>query len=128
MPMSSGWTWLVIGLGGGAGAVTRYLVSRQMGLWLGSYLPFGTLTVNALGSWMLGFIFVYLLDRPEISPLVRMGLAVGFFGAFTTFSTFSYESVMLLQEGGFLRALINIGANLVFCLGLCYLGILTARL
>ena len=125
--MSSGWTWLVIGLGGGAGAVTRYLVSRQMGLWLGSYLPFGTLTVNALGSWMLGFLSVYLLDRPEISPLVRMGLAVGFLGAFTTFSTFSYESVILLQEGAFGRALLSIGANLVFCLWLCYLGILTAR-
>ena len=125
--MSSGWTWLVIGLGGGAGAVTRYLVSHQMGLWLGSYLPFGTLTVNALGSWMLGFLSVYLLDRPEISPLVRMGLAVGFLGAFTTFSTFSYESVMLLQEGAFGRALMSIGANLVFCLGLCYLGILSAR-
>jgi CrcB protein len=105
----------------------RYLVSRQMGLWLGSYLPFGTLTVNALGSWMLGFLSVYLMNRPEISPLVRMGLAVGFLGAFTTFSTFSYESVMLLQEGAFGRALISIGANLIFCLGLCYLGILSAR-
>ena len=125
--MSSGWTWLVIGLGGGVGAATRYLVSRQMELLLGSYLPFGTLTVNALGSWMLGFLSVYLLDRPEISPLVRMGLAVGFLGAFTTFSTFSYESVMLLQEGDFERALMSIVANLVFCLGLCYLGILSAR-
>ncbi|HJL87356.1 MAG TPA: CrcB family protein, partial [SAR324 cluster bacterium] len=89
--MISGWTWLVIGLGGGAGAVARFLVARQMGHWLGDYLPYGTLTVNAIGSWMLGFLSVYLMDRPEISPLVRLGLAVGFLGAFTTFSTFSYE-------------------------------------
>ncbi len=125
--MISGWTWLVIGLGGGAGAVARFLVARQMGHWLGDYLPYGTLTVNAIGSWMLGFLSVYLMDRPEISPLVRLGLAVGFLGAFTTFSTFSYESVMLLQEGAFGRALISIGANLVFCLGLCYLGVQAAR-
>ena len=125
--MISGWTWLVIGLGGGAGAVARFLVARQMGHWLGDYLPYGTLTVNAIGSWMLGFLSVYLMDRPEISPLVRLGLAVGFLGAFTTFSTFSYESVMLLQEGAFGRALISIGANLVFCLGLCYLGVQAVR-
>ena len=125
--MISGWTWLVIGLGGGAGAVARFLVARQMGHWLGGYLPYGTLTVNAIGSWMLGFLSVYLMDRPEISPLVRLGLAVGFFGAFTTFSTFSYESVMLLQEGALGRALISIGANLFFCLGLCYLGVQAAR-
>ncbi|MEE3122522.1 MAG: fluoride efflux transporter CrcB [SAR324 cluster bacterium] len=125
--MISGWTWLVIGLGGGAGAVARFLVARQMGHWLGGYLPYGTLTVNAIGSWMLGFLSVYLMDRPEISPLVRLGLAVGFLGAFTTFSTFSYESVMLLQEGAFGRALISIGANLFFCLGLCCLGVQAAR-
>ena len=89
--------------------------------------PYGTLTVNALGSWMLGFLAVYLMDRPEVSPLIRLGLAVGFLGAFTTFSTFSYESMVLIQEGAFGRALISIGANLFLCLGLCYLGMLSAR-
>ena len=107
--------------------MARFIVARQMGQWLGAYLPYGTLTVNALGSWMLGFLSVYLMDRPEISPLIRLGLAVGFLGAFTTFSTFSYESMLLIQEGAFGRALISIGANLFLCLGLCYLGMLSAR-
>ena len=87
--MIGGWSWFAIAVGGGAGAVARFMVARQMGHWLGTYLPYGTLMVNALGSWMLGFLAVYLMDRPEISPLIRLGLAVGFLGAFTTFSTFS---------------------------------------
>jgi len=122
-----GWSWFAIAVGGGAGAVARFMVARQMGHWLGTYLPYGTLTVNALGSWMFGFLSVYLMHRPEISPLIRLGLAVGFLGAFTTFSTFSYESMVLIQEGAFGRALISIGANLFLCLGLCYLGMLSAR-
>ena len=125
--MIGGWSWFAIAVGGGAGAVARFMVARQMGHWLGTCLPYGTLTVNALGSWMLGFLSVYLIDRPEISPLIRLGLAVGFLGAFTTFSTFSYESMVLIQEGAFGRALISIGANLFLCLGLCYLGMLSAR-
>ena len=90
-------------------------------------MPYRNLTVNALWSWMLGFLSVYLMDRPEISPLIRFGLSVGFLGAFTTFSTFSYESMLLIQEGAFGRALMRIGANLFLCLGLCYLGMLSAR-
>ena len=70
-----GWSWFAIAVGGGVGAVARFMVARQMGHWLGTYLPYGTLTVNALGSWMLGFLSVYLLDRPEVSPLIRLGLA-----------------------------------------------------
>ena len=54
--MIGGWSWFAIAVGGGAGAVARVMVARQMGQWLGTYLPYGTLTVNALGSWMLGFL------------------------------------------------------------------------
>ena len=121
------WSWLAIAIGGGLGATARFLLTRGKGRWLGQNLPYGTLTVNAVGSWMLGFLAVFLLDRVEVSPVLRLGVTVGFLGAFTTFSTFSYETITLLQQESSWKALTNIGANLFFCLGLCYLGMQMAR-
>ena len=93
-------SFLAIAIGGGLGSVARFVVSREMGNWLGSYLPYGTLTVNVAGSLALGWFAAVFIDRPEISSALRLGLTVGFLGAFTTFSTFSYESVQLLLNGG----------------------------
>jgi CrcB protein len=119
---------LVIALGGAFGSVSRFLVAREMGRRLGDFLPFGTLVVNVLGSLALGWLATVLLDRPEINSVLRLGIVVGFLGAFTTFSTFSLESVQLLLSGAVWRALLNVTANTVVCLGMCYLGIQLARL
>ena len=119
---------LVIALGGAFGSVSRFLVAREMGRRLGDFLPFGTLVVNVLGSLALGWLATVLLDRPEINSALRLGIVVGFLGAFTTFSTFSLESVQLLLSGAVWRALLNVTANTVVCLGMCYLGIQLARL
>ena len=113
---------LAIAFGGAFGSVSRFLVAREMGRRLGDFLPFGTLVVNVLGSLALGWLATILLDRQEINIALRLGIAVGFLGAFTTFSTFSLESVQLLLSGAFWRALLNISANTVVCLGMCYLG------
>ena len=121
-------SFLAIGLGGALGSVSRFLVAREMGRRLGDFLPFGTLVVNVLGSLALGWLTTILLDRPEINSALRLGIAVGFLGAFTTFSTFSLESVQLLLSGDFGRGLLNVAANTVVCLGMCYLGIQLARL
>ena len=125
--MISGWTWMAIAMGGGFGAMARFLVSREMNRWLGSGFPYGTLTVNGAGSWLLGFLAVFMFDKMEVHPAWRLGVSVGFLGAFTTFSTFSYESVMLLMEGHLWKAVQNAGANLILCVGLCYLGMQMAR-
>ena len=117
-----------IAVGGGCGSVARFLVAREMGRCLGNFLPYGTLIVNVLGSLALGWLATVFLDRPEINIALRLGIAVGFFGAFTTFSTFSLESVQLLLSGAVWRALLNVAANTVVCLGMCYLGIQLARL
>ena len=113
---------LVIGIGGFFGAISRFVISKQMALLLGDAFPYGTLLVNALGSFMLGFLSRYLLAHFIVSELVRVSLLVGFLGAFTTFSTFSYESIILMQEGDFLKAGINILSNVVLCLTLCFVG------
>ena len=117
-----------IAIGGGFGSVSRFLVAREMGRRLGDFLPYGTLVVNVLGLLALGWLATVFLDRPEINNALRLGIAVGFLGAFTTFSTFSFESVQLLLSGAVWRALLNVAANTVVCLAMCYLGIQLARL
>jgi len=119
---------LAIAIGGGLGSVARFVISREMGIWLGNYLPYGTLTVNVVGSLALGWFATVFLDRTEINSAIRLGLTVGFLGAFTTFSTFSYESLNLIMNGEFWRALINIILNAAACIGMCYVGMQMARM
>ena len=118
----------VIAVGGGCGSVARFLVAREMERWLGNFLPYGTLIVNVLGSLALGWLATVFLDRTEINIALRLGIAVGFLGAFTTFSAFSFESVQLMLNGAVWRAALNVAVNTVVCLSMCYLGMQLARL
>ena len=118
---------MAIALGGAFGSVSRFLVAQEMGRRFGDFLPYGTLAVNVLGSLALGWLVTIFLDHPEINSAIRLGIAVGFLGAFTTFSTFSFESVQLLLNGSVWRCMLNIAANTVVCIGMCYLGIQLAR-
>ncbi len=119
---------VAIAVGGGCGSVSRFLVAREMGRLLGNFLPYGTLVVNVLGSLALGWLATVFLARPEINIALRLGIAVGFLGAFTTFSAFSFESVQLMLNGAVWRAILNVTVNTVVCLGMCYLGMQLARL
>ncbi len=111
-------------LGGGVGAVCRYLVTTQIGMRLGTFFPFGTLTVNVVGSLLMGLIMGMLAVLARTSGLlpeqVRLLLTVGFLGGFTTFSSFSLETLTLLRGGSYALAAINIGANVL--LGLLAAG------
>jgi len=118
---------LAIAVGGGLGSVARFITAKEMGRLMGDFLPYGTLAVNVLGSFALGWLATFFLDRPDISNALRLGLTVGFLGAFTTFSTFSYESLELFLGGDFWRATLNITANATVCLVMCYLGIRIAH-
>ena len=117
-----------IAVGGGCGSVARFLVAREMGRLFGSFLPYGTLIVNVLGSLALGWMATVFLARPEINIALRLGIAVGFLGAFTTFSALSFESIQLLFSGAVWRSVINVAINTVVCLGMCYLGMQLSRL
>ncbi len=119
---------VAIAVGGGCGSVARFLVAREMERCLGNFLPYGTLIVNVLGSLALGWLATVFLARPEINIALRLGIAVGFLGAFTTFSAFSFESVQLMLNGAVWRAVLNVTVNTVVCLGMCYLGMQLARL
>ena len=119
---------LAIAIGGGLGSIARFVISREMGNWLGNYLPYGTLTVNIAGSLALGWFITFFFDRPELSSALRLGITVGFLGAFTTFSTFSYESLQLLMNGAVWRAIFNVVLNAAACIGMCYFGMQMAKI
>jgi len=105
----------------------RWLAASSLQRLVGSSFPWGTLMVNALGSFLLGFLFIWLLERTSSGELLRMAITVGFLGAFTTFSTYSLESIRLLQSGAFGMAAANIIGQVVLCLPLTWLGVQLAR-
>jgi len=116
-----------VAIGGAAGAVMRWLVASGVQKVAGGAFPWGTFAVNALGSFLLGFLFVWLIERSTASELARLAITVGFLGAFTTFSTYSLESIRLLQEGAFSLAFGNIIGQIMICLLLTWLGVQLAR-
>jgi len=118
---------VAIAAGGALGAVARYLVSTGVHRLLGRDFPYGTLTVNVLGSLVMGYLLVQFTERLALGPEARALWMIGFLGAFTTFSTFSVETLNLLEEGEAVRALLNILLNLVLCLGAAWAGITLGR-
>tara|TARA_B100000959_G_scaffold75199_1_gene79855 strand:+ start:9824 stop:10198 length:375 start_codon:yes stop_codon:yes gene_type:complete len=116
-----------IAIGGAAGSVLRYGVSQGIHTLVGRGFPWGTLVVNSLGSLLVGFIFVYLVERSAVSEVLRAALFIGLLGGFTTFSTFSLETLVLIEEASYLKAVINIFISVVLCLGGAWLGMTLAR-
>jgi fluoride exporter len=118
---------LAIAGGGALGALARFFMSNGVYRLLGRDFPWGTLSVNVLGSFAMGLLFVLLLERSLVGPDVRAALLIGFLGSFTTFSTFSLETLTLVEQGEMLRALLNVGVSVVLCIGACWAGIIAAR-
>ncbi|MDQ6965114.1 MAG: fluoride efflux transporter CrcB [Mariprofundales bacterium] len=116
-----------VAIGGAAGAVMRWLISSSIQRLAGGAFPWGTLMVNAIGSFLLGFIFVWMIERSSSGELLRMAVTVGFLGAFTTFSTYSLESIRLLQAGSVGLAAANTIGQVALCLPLTWLGVQLAR-
>lgn len=118
---------IMVAVAGAFGALGRWGLSRTLGLWLGGSFPLGTLAANLIGCFLLGLIMQIGLTTDRIPGPWRLALTVGFLGALTTFSTFSYETVALLQDASWLRGGLNIALNLIGGLAACLLGIAAAR-
>lgn len=115
---------LAIALGGAAGSVTRYLIGLYVGARTPGF-PWATMLINVTGSLLLGFLARGLAGRPH-APALGAALTVGFCGGYTTFSTFSLETVLLLERGAWARALLYAVASVVLCVGGAAMGVALA--
>ena len=109
------------------GGLTRYYLSGWIYTLLGRAFPYGTFVVNITGAYLIGLIMELGLRSTFIPDTLRIGLTVGFLGGLTTFSTFSYETFSLLEEGQFLVSFVNILGSVAVCLLFTWLGIVTVR-
>ncbi|GGF03972.1 putative fluoride ion transporter CrcB [Pseudoalteromonas gelatinilytica] len=115
--------YMMIAMGGASGACLRYFLSETMLKLLGRGFPFGTLTVNILGSLLMGILYG-LIEKEiiAVSPAKTL-IGIGLLGALTTFSTFSMDSLLLLQQGHFFKMALNITLNVVVCIFMAWLGL-----
>jgi CrcB protein len=118
---------LAIAGGGARGAVLRYWLSSGVYTLTGRGFPYGTLVVNVLGSLVMGFLYIWLLERMPGGVALRAFLLVGLLGAFTTFSTFSLETLNLMEAGQIARAVLNTLLSVVLCVAAAALGVMLAR-
>ena len=118
---------LAVAAGGAFGALLRLWVAEGVHGLLGRDFPFGTLVVNVSGSLAMGVVYVVFFERYDIPPEWRAALVVGFLGAFTTFSTFSMDTLLLIQQGEHARAGMNVVLSVLLCLAACWLGMAAAR-
>lgn len=115
---------LTVAVGGALGALSRYWLISALGA---SRFPWGTLTVNVLGSCLIGVLYVLISEKAGLSDQWRTLLMVGYLGAFTTFSSFSLDALLLLQEGRVLQAALYVLGSIALCLAGAWLGMVLMR-
>ncbi len=120
--------FIYICLGGAIGTGLRYLTSGVAARWLGADFPYGTLIVNVVGSFLIGLIQQVGTASLLIPETTRLFLTVGIMGGLTTYSSFSYETVRLVEIGAWGQAWVNVLVTTALCLGVCLLGIAAGRL
>ena len=120
--------YIAVAMGGAIGAMARYAVGVALVRFPASapWFPLGTLSVNVAGSLMIGLVWAFLQQQSE-SEFIRLFVAVGILGGFTTFSTFSLETIFMVSEGQWLRAGVNIMLNVLSCLIAAGMGLALGR-
>lgn len=119
---------LAVAAGGAIGASFRYLLILRIQLWTGVGFPYGTLAVNLIGSAVIGCLYVLAAERGLLSETARLALVVGVLGSFTTFSSFSLETVALIEQQRISAAVGYIFSSVSFCLAGTWLGLTLTRM
>ena len=112
------WTYIAIAVGGTLGCWARYAMTNLVQAIWGNVFPYATLSINLLGSFAMGFLFIETLERLTLAPELRTGILTGILGGFTTFSTFEMETFLLVEQGSFGKA----GLYVLLSVGLGFLG------
>ena len=120
--------YLFIGFGGFIGSVCRYGLSSFIYKSLGDRFPYGTLTVNFLGCFTIGLLMMLFEERWLVQPNIRLFLTVGILGGFTTFSTFSYETIEMFRGGNTSFGLLSVFGSVIVCLGATWAGSIAGKL
>lgn len=118
---------LIISLGAIIGANARWVISRYLAKVIGPVFPYGTLLINVSGSFIVGFYMIWATERVLVDPRWRLLIVVGFCGAFTTFSSFAFETMAYFEHGQWVLMLTNFLANNFLCLGAAVAGMALAR-
>lgn len=118
--------WMV-GIGGFVGAIARFMLGSYIANRMGSRFPYGTFVINMSGSFLIGLILTMLTQRTAMSPNWRYLIPIGFIGAYTTFSTFEYETLRTVQDGQMLIAMANIVLSVIVGFVAVWLGVVAGR-
>lgn len=120
--------YLAIAIGGTLGCWARYLMTNLVQALLGGEFPYATLSINVLGSFLMGFLFVLTLERMMLSAYIRLGMLTGFLGGFTTFSTFAMETLLLAEQGESSKAAAYVALSVVLGVAAAVGGAYIARI
>jgi CrcB protein len=121
------WTYVAIGIGGTLGCWARYAQSNLVQAVFGRGFPVATLSINVIGSFLMGFLFIVTLERLMIPPSVRVGVLTGVLGGYTTFSTFEMETLLLAENGEFVKAALYVVLSVVIGFAAAFGGAYIAR-
>jgi fluoride exporter len=121
------WTYVAIAIGGTLGCWARYAQTNLVQAALGRDFPFATMSINVIGSFLMGFLFIVTLERLMIPPSVRVGILTGVLGGYTTFSTFEMETLLLAENGEFFKAALYVVLSVVIGFGAAFGGAYLAR-
>jgi CrcB protein len=120
------WTYIAIAIGGTIGCWARYAMTNLVQAIYGKDFPYATMSINLLGAFLMGFLFIETLERLTLSPELRTGILTGGLGGFTTFSTFEMETLLLVEQGSFGKAalyvILSVGLGFIGAFGGAYLA------